>query len=76
MDEKLHIHDTCGVHNLHGMPAILAGVGGAIAAKVANSKNYKNRYGLMKKMEWKKNLNLLMRGFQNIRDKYIKINKN
>ncbi|XP_046842700.1 ammonium transporter Rh type B-like isoform X3 [Xenia sp. Carnegie-2017] len=42
LDEKLHIHDTCGVHNLHGMPAILAGVGGAIAAKVANSENYKN----------------------------------
>lgn len=40
----LKIHDTCGVHNLHGMPAVLAGVIGAIMAALANEETY--GYGL------------------------------
>ena len=31
------LHDTCGVHNLHGLPGILGGVIGAISASLAES---------------------------------------
>ncbi|KAH9504560.1 hypothetical protein Btru_063191 [Bulinus truncatus] len=37
---RLKIHDTCGVNNLHGMPAIMAGVAGAIAAAMADEETY------------------------------------
>ena len=33
LKDKLSIHDTCGVHNLHGIPGI---IGGLIAAITAN----------------------------------------
>lgn len=32
------LHDTCGVHNLHGIPGILGGVSGAISAAVADTR--------------------------------------
>jgi len=35
--KKLKVHDTCGVHNLHGMPAFLAGVCSAVAAAAIES---------------------------------------
>ncbi|KAI0242301.1 Ammonium transporter Rh type B [Lamellibrachia satsuma] len=41
---KFKIHDTCGVHSLHGIPGILAGVAGAIAAAFASLDTY--GYGL------------------------------
>lgn len=37
---KLKIHDTCGVNNLHGMPGILAGIVGTVAAALATTNNY------------------------------------
>ncbi|XP_047487124.1 ammonium transporter Rh type B-like [Penaeus chinensis] len=37
---RLRIHDTCGVHNLHGMPAILAAIVGCIAAALASEETY------------------------------------
>ena len=32
---RIFLQDTCGVHNLHGMPGVLSAVASAIAAGVA-----------------------------------------
>ncbi|XP_078064168.1 ammonium transporter Rh type B-A-like, partial [Mustelus asterias] len=40
LDSKLKIQDTCGVHNLHGMPGILGGLVGAILASLASKETY------------------------------------
>jgi len=44
MASRLKIHDTCGVHNLHGMPAIIAAIGSAVASAVANQGVYKDSW--------------------------------
>ncbi|XP_035176556.1 ammonium transporter Rh type A isoform X2 [Oxyura jamaicensis] len=31
---KLNIHDTCGVHNLHGLPGILGGIAGIVVTAI------------------------------------------
>jgi len=38
--KKLNIHDTCGVHNLHGMPGVTAGLGSILAAGIATDWRY------------------------------------
>ena len=43
LSRKFKIHDTCGVNNLHGMPGLMAGIGGAIAAAVATEEVYGER---------------------------------
>ncbi|XP_063803157.1 ammonium transporter Rh type B isoform X1 [Pseudophryne corroboree] len=40
LDSKLKIQDTCGVHNLHGMPGILGALIGAIVALMATADIY------------------------------------
>lgn len=42
LTSKLRIHDTCGVNNLHGMPAIISAIFSAIYAALANKENYKD----------------------------------
>ena len=43
MAKKLKIHDTCGVHNLHGMPGVFAGIAGIVASALATTAQYGNR---------------------------------
>ncbi|KAK7886954.1 hypothetical protein WMY93_026575 [Mugilogobius chulae] len=40
LEEKLKIQDTCGVHNLHGMPGVLGAIVGAVTAAVATQDVY------------------------------------
>nr|XP_033781397.1 ammonium transporter Rh type B [Geotrypetes seraphini] len=40
LDSKLKIQDTCGVHNLHGMPGVLGAIIGAIVAALATADIY------------------------------------
>lgn len=42
--QKLNIHDSCGVNNLHGMPGLVAAVAGIIGAAIASLDKYPN-YG-------------------------------
>ncbi|KAF0299379.1 Ammonium transporter Rh type B [Amphibalanus amphitrite] len=40
LDKHCRVHDTCGVHNLHGLPGVLAGVVGAVLAALASEEQY------------------------------------
>ncbi|KAF1388470.1 hypothetical protein PFLUV_G00090550 [Perca fluviatilis] len=40
LEEKLKVQDTCGVHNLHGMPGVLGAIVGAVTAAVATTDIY------------------------------------
>ncbi|XP_068231565.1 ammonium transporter Rh type A isoform X2 [Palaemon carinicauda] len=37
---KLRLHDTCGVHNLHGMPGVIAGIISGILTTTASEATY------------------------------------
>jgi len=41
LEENCGIYDTCGIHNLHGMPGVLAGIAGTITAATATDTKYK-----------------------------------
>jgi len=40
IQDKLKVHDTCGVHNLHGMPAVIGLVLSCIMASIATFEDY------------------------------------
>ena len=39
LQEKIGLHDTCGVHNLHGMPGVMGGLIGGLSAAMSGSAN-------------------------------------
>lgn len=41
MSKYAKIHDTCGVHNLHGMPGVFAGIVAALVAYTVTDNTYK-----------------------------------
>lgn len=43
LERALNIHDTCGVHNLHGMPGIIGGITSAIIAS-RGGENFGDNY--------------------------------
>ncbi|XP_051837046.1 ammonium transporter Rh type C [Antechinus flavipes] len=40
LESRLHIQDTCGIHNLHGIPGIIGGIVGAVTANEASMAVY------------------------------------
>ncbi|KAG8516331.1 Ammonium transporter Rh type C [Galemys pyrenaicus] len=40
LESRLRIQDTCGIHNLHGMPGVIGAVVGAVTAACASSAVY------------------------------------
>merc|ERR1712242_574127 len=37
LQKKISLHDTCGVHNLHGIPGVIGGLFGALSAGMADT---------------------------------------
>jgi len=35
MDRWFYLQDTCGVHNLHGLPGVISAIASGIAASIA-----------------------------------------
>jgi len=45
LERTIGLYDTCGIHNLHGMPGLMGALGGVIAAAVADDKVYPKSIG-------------------------------
>ena len=44
LEERLRVQDTCGVHNLHGMPALLAAIAGTFMAYFSSEEKWGRRW--------------------------------
>jgi len=47
LEKKIGLHDTAGIHNLHGMPGILGALGGIFSSYVAGVTVYGTQIGFM-----------------------------
>jgi ammonium transporter Rh len=45
LEESIGLYDTCGVHNLHGMPGVLGGLASVITAGFATHALYGDNIG-------------------------------
>ncbi len=45
LNDKINLHDSCGVQNLHGTPGLLGGLVGAIVIMFVNKKKYEDNIG-------------------------------
>jgi len=45
LEEKIGLFDTCGVHNLHGMPGLIGGLSGTISAAMVGDNVYGQNIG-------------------------------
>jgi len=47
LHSKIGLHDTCGVHNLHGMPGILGAIISCIFMAAAKQEDYGDSWGIL-----------------------------
>lgn len=47
LEEKLGIHDTCGVNNLHGLPSLIGAIAGMIVIAAGDKENYGSQWGIL-----------------------------
>ena len=46
---SLKLHDSCGIHNLHGMPSVLGGIASAIVPAIIHDDNAGDAGALMER---------------------------
>jgi len=62
--KKFHLHDTCGILNLHAIPGVIGGIASAIAAAHSDEKLYGSRLSELFNMRTKGRSPIEQGGFQ------------